>query len=208
MRNLFDESEAKAEADALVAARIAAGWNEPATVIAARVEAERASDVLEIRLHALAELAGTDPIGALKAFTEGLFEGPSFQRLLEHVEVVDEIGARGFVIRFRDGATAVWAATPEHWLARLWLYLDPSAATRNEHHLFYGDGAGPPEGDAELDGTTFEATEVVSAGVAVGPLLVCRRWRRALLRVRRRPARRRSQREDPRSRSGANVVAA
>ena len=160
MRNLFDDDEAKAEADALVAARIAAGWREPASVIAARVEAERASAALATRLHALAELAGTDPIGALQAFTDDLFEGASFQRLLERVEVIEDIDAHGFVIRFRGGATASWVATPEQRLTRLWLYLDPAAAARNDHHLFYGDGAGPPEGDAQLAGTAFEGTEV------------------------------------------------
>lgn len=159
-RNLFDDGEARAEADALVAARLAAGWGDPEPIIAARAEAAHASAAIEIRLRALADLAGTDPSGALRAFTKGLFEGSSFERLLERVEAVDEIDAHGFVIRFRDGATATWVATPDQRLARLWLYLDPGAAARNDHHLFYGDGAGPPEGDAQLDGTAFEGTEV------------------------------------------------
>lgn len=171
----FDDATAREAAAALVAKRIADGWREPDAVVAARDAAARDKAALAADLAAVAQAARTSAADALKRLAGPALGGPAFATLLARAQEVSVAGAHrdDVTVRFAGGATLAWVRAdgpsrhPVPSLARvldhttrLWLYVDEAARARNDHQLFFADGAEPPEGDSELHGTPFEGEDV------------------------------------------------
>jgi hypothetical protein len=60
----------------------------------------------------------------------------------------------------RGGGALDWSARDDGSIESLWVYLDDDAVTQNDHNLCFGDDAGPPEGDAELERTPYAGAAV------------------------------------------------
>lgn len=113
----------------------------------------------DLRHHALVK--AEDPREALRAFGAGPFAATPrakdlFESLLGHVERIGAPGPDGFRVELRRGRVLDWGE-PLMGVPSLWLYGDEHAF---DHLLYFGPDAGPPEGDARLDGSRFEDSDI------------------------------------------------
>jgi hypothetical protein len=136
--------------------------------VAAREALAAQRNAHQARLSTLLEQAAISPAAALRTFFGESFAGPAVDEVLARVERVTVDG--DLLLALRGGATMRWSPAvargregPEglfNQVSHGWLYVDAAALARNDHCLFFGPDAGPPEGDAELDGTEYEGAEV------------------------------------------------
>lgn len=170
MRTLFDADAARAEAEALIAARRAEGWvdSDATRAATAAEEAERA------RYAALRERY--QGLAAVRPVAEALIEHFAFlaqdrgaatllRALFGAAISVEVDGGPGLIVRWGNGcrlecgppAASVSPSLPPSVRAifeqheRIYFYDDATS----DHRVFVGHGAEPPEGDSELDGTSL-----------------------------------------------------
>ncbi|MBL8919012.1 MAG: hypothetical protein JNJ54_09155 [Myxococcaceae bacterium] len=152
----FDDAAAEAALAVLLDARLAEGWTESAETRARReAEAARRAQAEErLRRHrALCE--APDPREALRAFLgDAVPAGPALDALLARVASVHTPTEGGFRVALTSGGALEWAAG-EAPLEALWAYPDARAADGNQHALFFGPDAAPPEPPDELDGVAW-----------------------------------------------------
>lgn len=149
----FDEAAAEDALRAAVVQLLSTGWLESAETQARRAQLE-AKHALGARFTELC--ARADARAALREhLADFLPAGEALERFLAHVVGLDTPTTGGFVVRLDTGGAVEWGAGVDAPLLVLWLYPDAAALERNEHALFYGDDAGPPEPPAELEGVDW-----------------------------------------------------
>lgn len=174
----FDAEEAQAATAALIEARLADGWVETdesrgrREAVAAH---ERALHEQLARHEALA--AAPNPAAA---FTEHLAPlaaasaaaAAALTRVAGFVEGIEEPTPFGFLVRLRGGGGLRWSVGEEiedappalaallAHVGAFWLYRNARELDDNNHTLYFGDDADPPESDQELHDTPLRGAAI------------------------------------------------
>lgn len=155
-QGFFDDAAAEAGLSELLRAHQAEGWVESAETIARREKQEQERAEAAVRLaRAVALTEEADPRAALRSHAGERFAEASedFEAVLACVVKLEQPSAAGFRVRLSGGRAIEWSLLGDS----LWVYDDEETAN---HALYFGEDAGPPEGDSELAGTPFEGVEV------------------------------------------------
>ena len=183
IRGFFDEADARAAWEEMVAARQLEGWNlSPREQAKRQMIDERQAAVAAVRAR-VAAAASTGPAGAA-ILLASLAGAPRFSELVAEVESVvagaDDDGDihKEAVLHLRHGGHLrvvlgpppspsssqpidAWFV-PTRELVQLWLTLGDddgrALADDADHNLYFGGEAGPPEADSALDGTPWAHT--------------------------------------------------
>ena len=151
-RGFFDTPAAAAAFAALVAEHEADGWLPSSAELRRRGDrAEAEGRHAAIRARIVAARACAAPPDGARLLLSTLSSAPRFEALVARVVGIDDdatlrLAGRGSIVLGLDGAG----------VTTLWLHLDDDD---DQHHLFFGPDAGPPEGDQELAGTRFAAVD-------------------------------------------------
>ena len=166
-RGFFDEGEAREAFAGLVAEARAAGYVDSARQRQKdEASQKRAAARADVEARIAAARAAAAPKDGARLLLRSLAAAPSFNDLVDRVEGVDDDGD----LVLRGGARLVvslhvpqpmYEVAP--WfkdtleLSQLWLFLD---AESDDHNLFFGAEAGPPDGDAVLEDTAYADASV------------------------------------------------
>lgn len=162
-KGYFDVDEARAAFDALVADKQAQGWTASAAEQQKEQQKEqkkKAQEALAARIEAAQ--ANPDAKAGARSLLWMLAGAPRFEDLIARVDAVDDEGnlLLSGGARITLGLEADPSVEGVHpWfrplraLSCLWLYLDDHS---NDHNLYFGAEAGPPEPESALEGTPFE----------------------------------------------------
>lgn len=148
----FDDAAAEVVLRDLIDQHTRDGWTESAETKKRREKFEAARRAAAERLEQAKALSqAADPRAAIcERFPD------RFELIRSEIVAIDEPTESGFRVRLANGGAIVCGTANDS----LWLYPDAESLERNDHAVFFGADAEPPEGDSELDGTRFEGIEV------------------------------------------------
>lgn len=148
-KSFFDDAAAESGLRGLLEAHAGEGWVESAQTRRQREQQEQVRVAAAARLEqAIALSKAADPRAALREL-----DAERFAPVLGLVVAIDDPSEGGFRVRLQGGGAIVCGTAND----ALWFYSD---AESDDHDVYFGADAGPPEGDCELDGTRFEGAEV------------------------------------------------
>ncbi|MBL8914292.1 MAG: hypothetical protein JNM17_26540 [Archangium sp.] len=154
----FDDDAAEEQLQVRVDQFLSDGWEESADLKAEREKRRAAAEHrarLKTKNEALA--AAADPRTALRQAGGRWFSDADAQDVaafLALVELIEDADESGFVVRLTNGGAVRWVCGDgeDQPLDSLWLYRDAKAFESNDHVVFFGVDAGPPETPDEVNG--------------------------------------------------------